>query len=146
MFVNRLTVLEQFESDLVAAETEITDAQSALEKSKSERSALDETLKLQQVGSRLSAPCEQADILYQGDHRAAEAKLKAERAALVAFDNELADLERDLKAKKQEIVDAELALKKLDHDIGLVAKEKSAVEGHRENLEKQFPWIVDEHQ
>jgi structural maintenance of chromosome 2 len=64
----------------------------------------------------------------------------------VAFDNELADLERDLKAKKQEIVDAELALKKLDHDIGLVAKEKSSAEGLKENLEKQFTWIVDEHQ
>ncbi|RSH91525.1 Structural maintenance of chromosomes protein 2 [Saitozyma podzolica] len=81
-----------------------------------------------------------------GDFKAAEAKLKDERAALVAFDNELADLERDLKAKKQEIVDAELALKKLDHDIGLVAKEKSSAEGLKENLEKQFTWIVDEHQ
>ena len=72
--------------------------------------------------------------------------MKAERAVLVAFDDELADLERDLKAKRQEIVDAELALKKLDHDIGLVAKEQSAAEGNKDNLEKQFPWIVDEHQ
>jgi structural maintenance of chromosome 2 len=64
----------------------------------------------------------------------------------VAFDTELADLEHDIKAKKQEIVDAELALKKLDHDIGLVAKEKVSAEGLKENLEKQFPWILDEHQ
>ena len=71
--------------------------------------------------------------------------MKSERALLVAFDNELADLERDLKAKKQEISDAELALKKADHDIGLFAKEKSAAEGHKDNLEKQFPWITDEH-
>ena len=82
----------------------------------------------------------------QSDHKAAEAKLNKERAVLVAFDNELADLEQALKAKKQEIVDAELALKKLEHDIGLVQKEHASAEAHQENLEKQFPWIVDEHQ
>ena len=48
--------------------------------------------------------------------------------------------------KKQEIVDLELALKKLEHDIGLVAKEKSSAETLSENLERQFTWIVDEHQ
>lgn len=72
--------------------------------------------------------------------------MKQERAALVAFDNELADLEHDLKAKKQEIADAELLLKKLDHDIGLVAKERASAEGLKESLEKQFTWILDEHQ
>ncbi|EIW72205.1 nuclear condensin complex protein [Tremella mesenterica] len=120
---------QQMESDLEAAKHEVEEAIAALEKTKKERGALQETLKLQQA-----------------DHKAAEAKLKAERAQLVAFDTELADLEKDLKAKKQEIADAELALKKLDHDIGLVQKEKTTAEGHRENLEKQFPWIVDEHQ
>lgn len=43
-------------------------------------------------------------------------------------------------------MDSELSLKKLEHDIGLAAKEKSSAEGHKENLEKQFPWILDEHQ
>lgn len=133
---------EQMESDLEAAETEIKDAQSAHDKSKQEHSGLGETLKIQQVRDRVIKGIDNV----QGDHKADEAKLKAERAALVAFDNELADLERDLKAKKQEIVDAELSLKTLDHDIGLVAKEKSAAEGHKENLENQFPWIIDEHQ
>ncbi|WVQ94975.1 hypothetical protein IAU59_002067 [Kwoniella sp. CBS 9459] len=121
--------LQQLESDLEAAESEVEEALAAQEKSKSEHAALQASYRDQ-----------------QNDHKAAEAKLKAERAVLVAFDNELADLEKDLKAKKQEIADAELALKKLDHDIGVVAKEKSSAEGHKENLEKQFTWIVDEHQ
>ncbi|WVQ83720.1 hypothetical protein IAT38_005864 [Cryptococcus sp. DSM 104549] len=121
--------LQQLESDLESAKAEVEEALAAQEKSKAEHRELQTSLKEQ-----------------QNDHKAAEAKLKAERAVLVAFDNELADLQHDLKAKKQEIVDAELALKKLDHDIGLVAKEKTSAEGHKENLEKQFPWIVDEHQ
>lgn len=65
---------------------------------------------------------------------------------MVAFDTELDDLDRDLKAKKQEIVDAELALKKLEHTVGLVTKERSSAEALKENLEKQFTWITDEHQ
>ncbi|WWD19905.1 hypothetical protein CI109_104374 [Kwoniella shandongensis] len=121
--------LQQLESDLEAARAEVDEAIAAQVKSKVELQTLKETFKVQ-----------------QNDHKAAEAKLKAERAVLVAFDNELTDLEHDLKAKKQEIVDAELALKQLDHDVGLVAKEKTASEGHKENLEKQFPWILEEHQ
>lgn len=41
-------------------------------------------------------------------------------------------------------MDAELALKKADHDIALAAKEKSALELTKENLEKQFTWILEE--
>ena len=87
-----------------------------------------------------------SDLIVQDDYKAAEAKLKEERAGLVATDNELADLEKDLKKKKQEIVDAELNLKKFEHDLGLAAKDKTAAEHTKEALEKQFPWIVDEHQ
>lgn len=72
--------------------------------------------------------------------------MKAERALLIRFDNELNDLERDLKVKKQEIVDCELSLKKLEHEIGAVAKERANSEGMKENLEKQFTWILEEQQ
>jgi structural maintenance of chromosome 2 len=64
----------------------------------------------------------------------------------VQFDNELADLERDLGAKKQEIVDTELELKKLEHDVAAVSKERSGAAAGKEALEVQFPWIVDENQ
>lgn len=62
------------------------------------------------------------------------------------FDNELADLERDLGAKKQEIVDTELELKKLEHDVAAVSKEKNGAAASKEALEVQFTWISDEHQ
>jgi hypothetical protein len=65
---------------------------------------------------------------------------------LVAFDNELNDLEKDLKLKKKEIVDSELGLKKAEHDTALIAKERSALEVNKENLEKQFSWILEERQ
>lgn len=121
--------LQQLEADVEAAKAEITEAESAHSKSKAELKALGETYASQ-----------------QSDYKAAEAKLKKERAVLVAFDTEMADLEKDLKAKRQEIVDAELALKKLDHDLVLVTKERSSSEAMKENLEKQFTWIPDEHQ
>lgn len=63
---------------------------------------------------------------------------------LSAFDEELDDLDRDLKTKKQEIVDAELTLKKLEHDVGSTVKEKASAEGVKQSLEQQFSWIADE--
>lgn len=64
----------------------------------------------------------------------------------MAFDQELNDLEKDLKIKKKEIVDSELALKKAEHDTTLIAKERSSLEATKENLEKQFSWILEERQ
>jgi structural maintenance of chromosome 2 len=133
--------LEQLEGDLEAAQKEVKDAEKAHEKTKANHRTLGQTLKDQQVRSDFVLA---ADM--QGDYAAAEEKLRAEKAVLVAFDTELSDLEHDLKAKKQEIVDPELSLKKLEHDIGLVAKEKASAEALQENLEKQFTWITDEHQ
>lgn len=43
-------------------------------------------------------------------------------------------------------MDAELALKKAEHDVILAAKEKSGLELAKENLEKQFTWILEEKQ
>lgn len=121
--------LQQLEADLEAAGTEVEEAIAALNKSKAELSAL---------GEQLSAK--------QSEHKTAEAKFKDDRAVLARFDNELADLEHDLKAKREEIVEAELSLKKLEHDIGLAQKERTNSKSQQENLEKQFPWILEEHQ
>jgi structural maintenance of chromosome 2 len=82
----------------------------------------------------------------KNDYKAAEDKLNKERATLVAFDNELNDLDKDLKIKKKEIVDSELGLKKAEHDTSLIAKERSSLEVMKENLEKQFTWILEEKQ
>ncbi len=121
--------IQQLESDLEAAGAEVKEAMAAHAKSKAELAELAKELAEQ-----------------ESEHKAAEAKFKAERAVLARFDNEVADLEHDLKAKKQEIVDAELSLKKLEHDLGLAKKERSSSEAAKENLEKQFPWILDEQQ
>lgn len=64
----------------------------------------------------------------------------------MAFDNELNDLDKDLKIKKKEIVDSELGLKKAEHDTSLIAKERTSLEAMKENLEKQFTWILEEKQ
>ncbi|BEI84504.1 hypothetical protein CcaverHIS002_0411080 [Cutaneotrichosporon cavernicola] len=110
--------IQQLESDLEAAGAEVKEAVAAEATSKAELAELGQQLKVQQA-----------------EHKAAEARFKAERALIARFDNEVNDLERDIKAKKQEITDDELSLKKLEHDLGLAKKERSS-----------SPWILDEQQ
>ena len=55
--------------------------------------------------------------LLQASHTKAEKKLQEERVALTRFDNELKELERVIKTKKQAASDAELRLKKFEHDM-----------------------------
>jgi structural maintenance of chromosome 2 len=57
-------------------------------------------------------------------HEKAERKLQEEHATLTRFDNELKELERVIKEKKQAMADADLELTKLQHDIQVLAKEK----------------------
>jgi structural maintenance of chromosome 2 len=140
-------IIEQLASDLEGAEVEVTEAIAAHDKTKSELAALEETMRIQQV-RRVSVSQSQGSTYTdrQNDYKAAEEKLNKERATLVAFDQELNDLEKDLKTKKKEIVDAELAHKKAEHDSALIAKERSSLEVMKENLEKQFSWILEERQ
>lgn len=49
-----------------------------------------------------------------------------------------------IKGKKQAVADAELQLKKLEHDVAALAKERTAAGNFVANLEKQFDWIQDE--
>lgn len=62
------------------------------------------------------------------------------------FDNELKELERVIKEKKQATSDADLQLKKLEHDLQALAKEKTAATNFITNLEKQYDWIAEEHE
>ena len=48
--------------------------------------------------------------------------------------------------KKQEAADAELAIKKLEHDVAALAKEKAGHVTGATNLEKQYDWIKEESQ
>lgn len=51
-----------------------------------------------------------------------------------------------VKEKKQAISDADLQLKQLEHDLQALAKEKTAAANIITNLEKQYEWIVEEHE
>lgn len=65
---------------------------------------------------------------------------------MTRFDNELKDLEEAIKAKKQAISDAELQLKKLEHDLQALAKDKITAANFVTNLEKMHEWIAEENQ
>jgi structural maintenance of chromosome 2 len=55
-------------------------------------------------------------------------------------------LDEVIKAKKQSGADADVAIKKLEHDIQSLAKEKAGHTTAVTNLEKQYEWIVEESQ
>ena len=61
-----------------------------------------------------------------------------------AFDDELRSLSSTIKEKKAAIADAELQLKKIEHDVGVLAKEKVAAANFISGLEKTYEWIADE--
>lgn len=69
-----------------------------------------------------------------------------ERATLKRFDNELKELENVIRKKKDAITEAELALKKLEHDLGALAKDRTTAVNSVANLEKMYEWIGEEHQ
>ena len=72
--------------------------------------------------------------------------MQEERATLTRFDTELRDLDEVIKAKKQAASDAEVAIKKLEHDVQALAKEKAGHVTAVTNLEKQYEWILEESQ
>ena len=83
---------------------------------------------------------------FQATHAEALRRLQEERATLTRFDNELKDLDEAIKNKKQAISDAELSLKKLEHDSQNLAKEKTTAVNFVANLEKLNEWIPEEKQ
>jgi len=80
----------------------------------------------------------------QMDHAKAEQKLLEEHATLTQFDNELKDLESAISEQKRGISDAEIEVKKLEHDISTLEKDKVAQAKFVTDLEKQHEWIRDE--
>ena len=61
------------------------------------------------------------------------------------FDNELKELERTIKAKKEEIDQAELDLTKAKHDIANLEKDEAALQNAIKKLEKEEKWILEDH-
>jgi len=58
----------------------------------------------------------------------------------------LHDLDEVIKAKKQAASDAEVAIKKLEHDLQALAKERAGHVTAATNLERQYEWISEESQ
>ena len=63
---------------------------------------------------------------------------------LTQFDNELKDLENAIREQKKGVSDAEIELKKLEHDITAIEKDKVTQAKFVTDLEKQHEWIRDE--
>lgn len=121
--------LEQVEKDIESADGNLAEARAGVDK-------------LRKDLSKLTAQLASSEAAYAK----AEKKLQEERATLTRFDNELKELEVVIKEKKQAISDADLQMKKLDHDIQTLNKEKAAAVNFVANLEKQYEWILEEHE
>jgi chromosome segregation ATPase len=81
----------------------------------------------------------------QTQHEEVSSKLQAELAALSRFDEEVKGLDAAMGRIKEEITDAELNVKKTEHDIQTAQKEKANAENHVAALENKHPWILEEH-
>jgi structural maintenance of chromosome 2 len=58
--------------------------------------------------------------------------------ALPRFDTELCELDEVMKAKKQVASSAKVVIKKLDHEVQALAREKAGHVTAATNLEKQY--------
>ncbi|KAF8468622.1 condensin complex subunit SMC2 [Russula ochroleuca] len=119
--------LEQIESDITSAREALANASAGIDKMRQElRSLTDKVAK------------------SEAEHGEAERRLQEERATLTRFDTELRELDEVIKAKKQAAADADVAIKKLEHDMQALAKEKAGHMTAATNLEKQYEWIEEE--
>ncbi|KAI5123009.1 hypothetical protein M0805_007631 [Coniferiporia weirii] len=121
--------LEQTESDIENANASVADAEKSVASLRKELEKLVKELTKNETA-----------------HADALRKLQEERATLTRFDNELKELEGVIKDKKQAISDADLHLKKLEHDLQALAKDKVAATNFVANLEKMHEWIAEEKQ
>ncbi|KAH9957615.1 P-loop containing nucleoside triphosphate hydrolase protein [Russula dissimulans] len=119
--------LEQIESDIASARKALADASAGIDEMRKELKALaDKVAKSEE------------------EHGEAEGRPQEERATLTRFDTELHDLDEVIKAKKQVASDAEVAIKKLEHDLQALAKERAGHVTAATNLERQYEWIAEE--
>jgi hypothetical protein len=65
-------------------------------------------------------------VVSRAAHAKAEKKLEEERPMPTRIDNELKELERMIKEKKQVVSDADLQLKKYKYSMQVLTKEKTA--------------------
>jgi structural maintenance of chromosome 2 len=73
-----------------------------------------------------------------------EEELALEKKTLSAYDDELKNLAKAVKSKKQEIADVLLSIKQGKHEMEKAQHESDGSEKAVKQLEAQFEWIVDE--
>ncbi|KAH7101636.1 condensin complex subunit SMC2 [Auriculariales sp. MPI-PUGE-AT-0066] len=119
--------LEQLERDIESCEHSVEGGRDAAKANQAE---------LAEVATELSG--------VERKHSIANVKLQEELAALKRFDNEIKELEEVITAKQQAVADADLQLKKLEHDVQNIQKDRQAQAHFVVQLEKQHPWIQEE--
>ncbi|KAJ8474142.1 hypothetical protein ONZ51_g7411 [Trametes cubensis] len=121
--------LEQMEKDIASVGAHIEEARAGVKKLQKELGKLQAELKSSE------------DALAK-----AERKLQEERATLSRYDEELKALEQVIKDKKTAINEATLSITQKEHDIASLQRERTIAENQAANLEKQYEWIVEEHE
>jgi structural maintenance of chromosome 2 len=144
--VRLINITEQHEKDIESSKATREETRAGIAKLRKELEALNGQLcksevRIMPFAKQDSVQC--SDCMQESRNNA-ESKLKEERATLTRFDDELKELERVIKEKKQAIANADLELTKLQHDAQVLAKEKAAAVNFVANLEKQFEWIAEE--
>lgn len=120
---------EQFEKDIEALSIEMKEAQATLAKAR---------IDLVDFVERTA--------VAEGKLTVVETKILQETKRLTAFKDELDELDRAMKVKRQEIADGQGRSKELSQEIETIKKgQKGAIEAVNK-LEKQYTWIADEHQ
>ena len=133
------------ENDIQAADVAIRDARAQIDKMQKDIGKIQDKLADAMVRRYwLSASILELNTIVQARHAKAEARLQEERATLTQFDNELKTLDDAIKAQKKGISDAELNVKRLEHEISALEKDKVTQVAYVANLEKQYDWIREE--
>ncbi|SGZ26096.1 BQ5605_C024g09833 [Microbotryum silenes-dioicae] len=119
--------LEQMEKDIAASGIELAEARTHLVKTEAALLELKKTVKQK-----------------QNELRVIEAKIAEETKMLTAFQDELDALDRAIKAKRQEIVDTDMAITELKLEIERAKKDQKNAADAVAKLESRFEWIQDE--
>ena len=119
--------IEQIEGDIASAREALANALTGIDKMRKELKSLTDKVANSEVRdtSRADPWYKLLKLIQQAEHGEAERRLQEERDTLTRFDTELSKLDEVIKAKKQAASDADVAIKKLDHEIQALAKEKA---------------------
>ena len=140
-FVERAKELKQRQSALRSSELACQQARIEVEHA---QERLDEAhASLQQADDELQASSTHMHLL-QTRVAESEAAMAETRAAMAACDDQVAELQAALQAKKASVADGELQLKQWHRELEQLEHVHATAQRHITALETAFPWILDE--